>query len=222
MLLAALTARGVQGLLRARGRDGQPGSETGLLVAASPRPTPAAFGSSSQPRILLILPAQEYWHPDYAGVRQVLDREGAHVVVAATTREPIQPSRWGGGESVTPDRTLAEARASDFDAVIFSGGANPRFLGEASEAARSLVREMEREGKVIAGVCRGVGSLAKIDVLQGKKATGTRELAAFFDFKNIVFVNEPVVVDGNIITGRDDKAAPQLAETVLAELRKRR
>ncbi len=61
---------------------------------------------------------------------------------------------------VTVDRTLSQAIAADYDALLVPGGfINPDLLRQ-SEAARQFVREFDASGKPIATLCHGPWLLA--------------------------------------------------------------
>jgi serine/threonine-protein kinase len=232
VVLTVLTGLAVRGLIRTRPRDSGSSplvttTETPTPAPPAPTPTPtpippAGVGTTTRPRVLVVVPARQYWNPDYAGVREVLDREGALVRVGATTSEAIDPAPGGGGKALTPEVTLSAARAGDFDAVIFVGSTVDPAIVEAGEAAQPLLREMQRQNKMIAGVCKGVGCLVKAEILEGKKAAAPPRMANIMRQMGVNVVDQAVVVDDNIITGSDDRTGSEVAQAVLAELRKRR
>lgn len=67
-----------------------------------------------------------------------------------------------------------------------------------------LIRQFEEKGKVIATICVGALPVGKSGVLKGRRGTtyhlgdGKRQ-AQLREF-DVEVVNEPVVIDGNIIT----------------------
>ena len=85
----------------------------------------------------------------------------------------------------------------------------------------ALIREFNRQEKLIASVCVGALPLGKSGILQGRKATTyhlknacrQKQLAEF----GAVVINERIVVDGNIITSY----CPETAADVAFELLKR-
>lgn len=174
------------------------------------------------PRVLIVLPPEGLWWPDYAGFRDGLQGR-AELVVASTVLTPIWPSPAGGGEKVTPQVTLAEARTSEYDAVVFSGGESVKFIdGEPGRGqAVRLIEEMKRQGKVVGGLCRGAAILAKLGALKGKQATGPGEFMSDHLKQQVGgYVADEVVVDGQFITGRDPQAARPFAERLLGMLKR--
>jgi 4-methyl-5(b-hydroxyethyl)-thiazole monophosphate biosynthesis len=101
-----------------------------------------------------------------------------------------------------PNLLLKEIRADDVDLFVIPGG-NVKNVYDSSELDEML-RELNKKKKVIAAICAGPVKLAKAGVLENKRFTTDKpELTKHKDdFEDSVFVNENVVVDGNIITAK--------------------
>ncbi|MEL7654473.1 MAG: DJ-1/PfpI family protein, partial [Bacillota bacterium] len=82
-----------------------------------------------------------------------------------------------------------------------------------------LIREFDEKGKVIATICVAALPVAKSGVLKDRKATtyhlgdGLRQsqLRAF----NVNVIDEPIVIDRNIITSYCPETAPHVAFKLL-------
>jgi serine/threonine protein kinase/putative intracellular protease/amidase len=180
----------------------------------------AQAGAGGPARVLIVLPGRGFWSPDYGPVRDVLEKGGAKVTVASTAR-PAKPDPGGGGNDVIPDILLGEARAADYDAVYFAGGQGCKELMENTEAARSarrLIEAMLAADKVVAALCIGPAILADAGALKGKKAVGLNMVHHFLRDKGAEVVNQPVVVDGRVITGRHWNEAEPFARQLLRSL----
>lgn len=92
---------------------------------SSPTSRPATTKTTGK-RVLLVIANQDFFYREYHDPRQELERAGIQVVVAAGRKQPCRPHDGSGqgadGGIVTPDITLAEAKAADYDAILFSGG----------------------------------------------------------------------------------------------------
>jgi protease I len=103
---------------------------------------------------------------------------------------------------VTIDRYLGEAKSSDYDAVVVPGGAwNPDSL-RANGDAQAFVAEALNAGKPIFAICHGPLVLVSARVLRGRKVTGFWSIQIDLGNAGATVVDEPCVVDGNLITGR--------------------
>jgi len=100
------------------------------------------------------------------------------------------------------DLPVAEADPAAFDALVLPGGvANPDAL-RLNKDAVSFVRAFVESGKPVAAICHAAWSLVEADVLKGRTLTSWPSLQT--DVRNAggTWVDEEVVVDGNLITSR--------------------
>ena len=86
----------------------------------------------------------------------------------------------------------------------------------------TLIREFDAKGKIIASVCSGAFPVAKSGVLKNRKATTYHLKDGYWQNKlkefGVNVVNEPIVVDGNIITSYCPETAPNVAFQLLKML----
>lgn len=116
------------------------------------------------------------------------------------------------GYPVTADTSIENAKADDYDGLIIPGGFAPDFMRRVPQTIE-FVKEMNAQGKPIAAICHGGWMLVSADCIRDKKVT------CFYAIKDDLiaaggnYVDEEVVVDGNIITSRkpDDLTAFTLA-----------
>lgn len=152
---------------------------------------------------VLIVATDGFEEWELFGPREILQRRGAEVVLASPKLDPIQATVHDDpGKTIRPDMTVDEARADDFDALILPGGVrNPDHL-RLNVRVIELIRDFNRQKKPIAAICHGPWLLVEADVLRGRTATSWPSIR--IDLKNAGanVVDEPVAVDGNIITSR--------------------
>ena len=116
------------------------------------------------------------------------------------------------------DVTVADAAVQDFDALVLPGGvANPDALRTDDEAV-ALVREFMSSGKPVAAICHAAWSLVEADCVRGKRLTSWPSLQT--DIRNAggSWVDEEVVVDGNLITSRNPDDIPAFSQALLGAL----
>jgi protease I len=100
------------------------------------------------------------------------------------------------------DKTLDEARAADYDALLIPGGLlNPDLLRQ-SRKARSFVQEFDRADKPIASICHGPWVLASAELLEGRTLTSWPGVRDDMVNAGATWLDEAVVTDGNLITSR--------------------
>ena len=112
------------------------------------------------------------------------------------------------------DRTIDQARAADYDAVIIPGGAwNPDTL-RADQAVLGFVRSMAAANKPVAAICHGPWVLGDAGLLQGRRATSWWSMQRDIAGAGGTFVDAPVVVDRNVITSRAPIDLPEFLRAV--------
>ena len=118
------------------------------------------------------------------------------------------------------DDTVADAEPASYDALVLPGGvANPDAL-RTDKQAMDFVKAFVGSGKPVAAICHAAWSLVEAGVLDGRTVTSWPSLQT--DIRNAggTWVDEEVVVDGNLVTSRrpDDLPAfnARLLEAIAA------
>ncbi len=120
------------------------------------------------------------------------------------------------------DYLIDDIKVSDFDALALPGGFEEYdFYREAyDEKFLNLIREFKKQNKIIASICVAALPLGKSGILTNKKGTTYNQkpirqdtLRAF----GVNVVNEPIVIDDNIITSWNPSTAVDVA-LILLEL----
>ena len=131
------------------------------------------------------------------------------------------------GIPVLVDRTIDEISVNDYDALAMPGGFEEYgFYEEAyDERLLDLIRKFDRQGKPIASVCVAALPLGKSGILQGRRGTtyhlgDGRRQTQLKEF-GVDVVNEPIVVDRNIMTSYCPQPAPGVAFQLLEMLTSR-
>jgi protease I len=105
------------------------------------------------------------------------------------------------GYPVVADQSIADVHAKDFDAVVIPGGWAPDTLRQ-DERMVNFVRAMNQAGKIVAAICHAGWLLCSADILRGRKATCFQAIKDDMVHAGAHYVDEEVVVDGNLITSR--------------------
>jgi protein deglycase len=125
---------------------------------------------------------------------------------------------------VLVDKTIDEINVDDYDALAIPGGFEEfGFYEEAyDERFLNFIREFDKHGKIIATICVAALPVGKSGVLMGRKAT-TYHLRGAYRQKqlkefDVDVINEPIVVDKNVITSYCPETASGVAFKLLEKL----
>ena len=141
--------------------------------------------------------------------------EGAETVAVGAEAGKIYVSKKG--YPVVADQSVAAVTAADFDAVIIPGGWAPEALRQDANVLK-LVREMNRAGKVVAAICHAGWVLASADIVRGRRVTCYQAVKDDVMHAGGQYVDEEVVVDGNLITSRQPTDLPAFCREVAKAL----
>jgi protease I len=105
------------------------------------------------------------------------------------------------GYPAASDILLKDARSGDFCGLLVPGGFMPDKLRRDAKVL-SLTREFFEQGKLVAFICHGGWIPISAKILKGKRVTGSLGIKDDLENAGGIWVNEPVVVDGNLISSR--------------------
>ncbi len=154
----------------------------------------------------------EVWYPILR-----LKEEGFEVLSVGTGLKDTYKSKEG--YEIKVDTSIDRINSQDFDAVIIPGGYAPDILRRYPKVI-NFVRDLYNRGKVVAAICHAGWVLASADILKGKTAT------CFFAIKDDIihagakYIDEEVVVDGNLITSRKPEDLPAFLREIIKALKK--
>ncbi|MFB6266604.1 MAG: type 1 glutamine amidotransferase domain-containing protein [Halodesulfurarchaeum sp.] len=104
--------------------------------------------------------------------------------------------------------------ADEYDLLVLPGGGAPETLRTEAPTAKHIVREFDERGLPIASICHGVQLLISADILEGREVTGYWPLEVDVENAGATYVDEPAVVDDNIVSARYPSDLPAwMAET---------
>lgn len=106
------------------------------------------------------------------------------------------------------DKTLEEADATEFDAVLLPGGALNADTLRVQPRAQQFVREMDQAGKPMAIICHAPWLLVSADLVRGRTLTSYHTIQD--DIRNAggKWQDEEVVRDRNWVSSRQPSDIP--------------
>ena len=141
----------------------------------------------------------------WAAVKQA----GARPELVAPAEGEVQAFNHLDKASTFPvDKKLDQARPTEYDGVVLPGGvANPDEL-RTEPAAVEFLREAFSEGKPVGVICHGPWTLVEADVVRGRRITSWPSLKTNLRNAGANWVDQEVVVDGNLISSRKPDDIP--------------
>lgn len=139
-------------------------------------------------------------------------RAGFDVTVAGLEAGPIRASR---DTVLVPDVRLDEVVDRGFDLIALPGGLPGAKRLAASTTLAGLLRRQHDEGHWLAAICAAPQVLARHGLLDGRRATAFP--GALDGFEQVERVDEPVVIDGHIVTSRGPGTAMDFALVLIEQ-----
>ena len=141
--------------------------------------------------------------------RKALDAAGAQTSVVSPKDRQIKGwnvKDWG--DTVSVDIPLAQAKADDFDALLLPGGViNPDSL-RMQPAAVAFVKAFFDANKPVAAICHGPWTVIEAGAAKGRKIASWPSLKTDLTNAGAEWVDQEVVVDGNLVTSRKPDDLP--------------
>ncbi len=160
---------------------------------------------------LLILVGPEYedlelWYP------KLRVEEAGYETLLAGIGEPSYRGKHGYPCSV--DTQIRDVSPAKMIGVLAPGGWAPDKIRRDGDVLR-VVREIHAAGKVVAAICHGPWILISAGIVKGRRMTSSVGIRDDLVNAGASWVDEPVVVDGNLISARVPKDLPQFGRELV-------
>ena len=189
------------------------------------------------PKAAIIIAFRDFRDEEYFVPKEVLEKAGVKVKTASNQKgvalgadggeakvdllvSEINPTEFDDLQHKSSHNSIQSI--SSFDAVVFVGG--PGCLKNLdNEASYKIAKETINQGKVLSAICISSVILAKAGVLEGKRATVWTSLmdksaAKILEENGAIYQDEPVVIDGKLITAVGPMAAQEFGEAIVEVL----
>ena len=150
---------------------------------------------------------------------QAVEKAGGTPKLLSTEEGKVQAfNHLDKADTFPVDQAVADADPASYDALVLPGGvANPDAL-RMDEDAVGFVRDFIETGKPLAAICHAPWTLAEADVVRGKRMTSWPSLQTDLRNAGAEWVDEELVVDGNLITSRNPDDLPAFTKALLDAL----
>lgn len=154
--------------------------------------------SDSGNKVAVVL-ANNYEDVEHTAPVEALKEAGAKVTVIGLTMDEITGKK---GHTEKPDATFADVKPADFDMLVIPGGGSPENLRISNEAV-AFTKAFVESGKPTGAICHGAQLLISAEVVKDKTLTSVDKIRD--DVKNAGgnYVDDAIVIDGNLITSRN-------------------
>ena len=177
--------------------------------------------SNLKSKKIAVLAADGYEQSELESPVEALKKEGAIVEIISLKSGEIKAMKgheWSN--SVAVDKTVSEAKESDYDALLLPGGVlNPDAV-RADKDAVAFVKEFFTAHKRVAAICHGPQTLIDAEVVNGVKMTSFEAISKDLQNAGANWVDEEVVTDGNLTTSRKPEDIPAFNRRMIEEFGK--
>ena len=151
----------------------------------------------------------ELWYPYYR-----LLEAGATVTLVGPEAKTYESKH---GYPAKADVAAAQVSAADYDGVVVPGGFAPDRLRR-YPAILDLVRGVHAKGGMVAAICHAGWVPVSAGILKGKRVTCVSAIKDDLINAGATYVDEPVVVDGSLVTSRTPADLPAFMPAIIKAL----
>lgn len=169
------------------------------------------------PKTIAILVGPDYedlevWYPKLR-----LEAAGYHAPLVGP-----QGGKFRGkhGYPAEVEETLAEIKPASLAGVFAPGGWAPDKLRRDPHVLE-MIRTVHKNGGLVATICHGPWVLISAGIVRGRRMTSTVGIKDDVVNAGAEWLDQPVVVDENIVSSRVVKDLPEFGEALIAWLKER-
>lgn len=143
-------------------------------------------------------------------------REDFEVELVGTKADTEYQSK--AGFSMKSDVASKGLKADDYAGVFIPGGFSPDYMRRSKETI-AFVKAMHDAGKPVAAICHAGWVLASALDIEGMKLTSYASIKDDLVHAGANWVDEEVVIDGHLITGRNPDDLPAVVQAFVDQLK---
>lgn len=163
----------------------------------------------------MVISSENFRDEELFDTKRALEENGIEVKVASTAFN-LAKGKLGG--SIKPDMLFKDISIEKFDAIIFVGGVGCVVYWDDS-FAHKLLNDFINNGKIVAGICSAVVTLARAGILKGKRSTVFPGDSKELTDNGANYTAGNLQRDGNIITASGPLAAYDFGKKIAEALK---
>ena len=149
---------------------------------------------------------------------KAVEAEGAKPELVSLREGEIQAfNHYDKADKFKVDRTVEEAGADDYDALVIPGGVGNPDEMRVDENAVAFVRRFFEQGKPVGVICHGPWMLVEAGVVRGRRVTSWPSLQTDLHNAGGNWVDQEVVVDDGLVTSRKPDDLPAFTSKIVEE-----
>lgn len=167
-------------------------------------------------RTVAIIVADFVEDAELTAPRHELTGAGAQVRVYSVGGGPVQTvdGDTEPNQKIDPDGSLEDLDVDAIDALVVPGGTVNADKLRVEDRAQEIARAVAEAGKPLAVICHGPWLLVSAGLVKGRRLTSYPSLATDVHNAGGDWVDEEVVVDGNLITSRNPGDLPAFVKAL--------
>jgi protease I len=172
---------------------------------------------------IAILATHGFEQSELEGPRDRLKKAGATVEIISLASGEIRGwDKKDWGRPVKVDKTLDQASAAEYDAVVLPGGQiNPDLLRVEPKALK-FIKDVFDAGKIVAAICHAPWLLIETGIAKGRKMTSYKSIKTDVRNAGAKWEDSEVVVDQGVITSRNPGDLEAFSAKIIEEVREGR
>jgi protease I len=165
-------------------------------------------------KILVIIPHDGFRDEELEAIMSKAKEAGHDIAIGSSHHTE---ARGAYGKLIKPDITLSYVEESDYDCLVFIGGAGIGEYVSDGDISRLILRFVQSR-KVVAAIGMAVELLIYAGVLSGKRATADVTTSPKLADAGAFFTGRYTEWDSNILTGSGYKASKEFADELVRGL----
>lgn len=105
------------------------------------------------------------------------------------------------GYTLDADIAFEDVAPEEYAGIMYSGGRAPEYIRDDPDLI-AMTKYFFETNKPIASVCHGVEIPARADCVRGRRMATVAKCQFDLEVCGGIYVNEPCVIDGNLVSGR--------------------
>ncbi|HVL25994.1 MAG TPA: type 1 glutamine amidotransferase domain-containing protein [Thermomicrobiales bacterium] len=165
--------------------------------------------SDSGKKVAIVL-ARNFEDVEATSPIEALEKAGAEITVVGIEKGAVEGKK---GTTIEATATFDDVSPDDFDMLVIPGGGSPENL-RIHDGAVQFTREFVNSGKPVGSICHGPQLLISAKVVSGRKMTAVNKIRDDIVNAGGLYVDQPLMEDGNIITSRVPDDLPVFNEAL--------
>lgn len=166
-------------------------------------------------KVLIIIAPNNFRDEELLEPKRLFEAGGFKVTIAS---KGVSTATGMLGAKVKVDLDISSIKPSDYDAVVFVGGAGAKIYFN-DPVALSIAKEAVKSHKVVGAICIAPSILANAGLIKGKKATSFPSEKSNLELKEAVYSSSDVVTDSKIVTACGPAASGEFGKAIIKILK---